>query len=205
MQILYALGIVGLSLLLSMNLPYFYIRAKESVISASKQLEFEKRDVKNSWVVALICLLPSLLVLIITKNNAVTAITLALGLIAYCDFAIRWIPDCLLYSTVWLSLVLRAGQMFDQGIMGAVLFCLPMLIVQGFSLMTKQKGCFASGDLYLTPALGVWFMPEIAPALMACVLLISSFVSRFIKEVPLITCILPVFTGYQICAKYLYF
>ncbi|WP_446717730.1 A24 family peptidase [Erwinia sp. OLCASP19] len=141
----------------------------------------------------------------LSNDKEATSFILLLGIIAYCDLTTRWIPDCLLYGAVWLSLGLRSGHLLEQGITGAALFCLPVFILQGVSLLTRRKGCFASGDLYLIPAIGVWFVPGLAPALMACTLMLASLVSRYVKDVPFITCILPVFTGYKICEHFLLF
>lgn len=187
------------------KIPSFYIKAKESVISTSIELKKEVQEINSSWIAALICNLPALLIYMLSKDKEIAAITFVLGILAYFDLTVRWIPDCLLYGTVWLSLGLNAEQLLTHGVISAVLFTLPALILQGYSLLNRRKGVFASGDLYLMPAIGVWFLPELAPGLMACALMLASFVSRYEKRVPFITCIFPIFIGYEVCEFLLFF
>lgn len=202
-MIWYALLLLVFSFWIRNKLPVYYMRAKESVISACTELEKEEQEIKSSWITAFICILPGLLIYILSKDKETAAITFVLGLLAYFDLSTRWIPDCLLFGAVWLSLGLNAENLLTQGLISAVLFTLPALILHGYSLLTRGKGVFASGDLYLFPALGIWFLPELAPGLMACALLLASFVSRYEKKVPFITCIFPIFIGYEVCEHYL--
>lgn len=204
-MIWFSIAILIFSFWIQKKLPAFYIKAKDSVISASVELEKEAQEINSSWIAALICTLPALLIYMLSKDKEAAAITFALGLLAYFDLTARWIPDCLLYGTVWLSVGLNAEQLLIQGVISAILFTLPALILQGYSLLTRRKGVFASGDLYLMPAIGVWFLPELAPGLMACALMLASFVSRYEKRVPFITCILPIFIGYEVCEYYFLF
>ncbi|KYP90580.1 hypothetical protein WB91_08765 [bacteria symbiont BFo1 of Frankliniella occidentalis] len=195
----FSIEILIFSFWIHKKIPSFYIKAKESVICASIELEKEVPEIKTSWIAAMVFTLPALLIYILSKDKEIAAITFVLGILAYFDLTTRWIPDCLLYGTVWLSLGLNAEQLLIQGVISAVLFTLPALILQGYSFLTRRKGVFASGDLYLLPAIGVWFLPELASGIMACALMLASFVSRYEKRVPFITCILPIFIGYEVC------
>lgn len=194
-----AAALLALAFLLSKKHPVIYTAIKTNVISESKALESDCRDPASSWLAAICCVFPCLVVYALNGNAGAAAMVLLVGCAAYSDLMTRWIPDCLIYGTVWLSLIFRADSLFMEGITGALIFCAPVLLLQGLSFWRRRTGCFASGDLYLLPAIGLWIMPEYALLVLSCGLMLALFASRYDKQIPFITCIFPAFVGYMLC------
>lgn len=194
-----ALLALTLAYLLSSKLPVFFSATKNSVISEGKALEADCQDPAGSWLAAICCVLPCLLVYALNGNEGAAALVLLVGCAAYSDLMTRWIPDCLIYSTVWLSLLCRSDSLLMEGITGALIFIAPVIVLQGLSFWRRRAGCFASGDLYLLPAIGLWIMPEFALLVMSCGLMLALLASQYDKQIPFITCIFPAFVGYMLC------
>lgn len=200
---LYAAVLLALSFLLSQRLPGVYSSVRRGVIENSKQLESESRGGRRSWPGALCCLMPCLIVYAVNGDAATAAMVLLMGIAAYCDMMTRWIPDCLIYGCVWLSLACHTDSVVSLGLLSAALFCLPVMIMQAAAWLKLRTVCFATGDLYLLPAAGLWVKPEYAFSVMAVGLIPALVASRFVKQVPFITCLFPIFVGYLLCESFL--
>ncbi|WP_164834921.1 prepilin peptidase [Photorhabdus temperata] len=190
---------MAFSIVVSKQLPAIYMSVKLNVISDSKRLEDENRAVGKSFISAIFCLLPSILIFYLSNNICLSGLIFLLGCIAYTDLMARWIPDCLIYSCLLVSLFSLPEHREGEAILSIILFLLPAGVLQIALFIKQGVGCIASGDFYIFPAIAVWLAPESSAPVMLTALGLALVLSRIVKEVPFITCLFSVFVGYQIC------
>lgn len=196
----YFVVVVIFALILSSKFPLIYASVKAEVISGGKTLENEKREVGGNCAYALSCLLPSMIIYYLSQDVWLSCLMILLGIVAYTDLMARWVPDCLIYAISWVSLMSGSNHNIEEGILSVVLFVLPVALFQAIAFIRQGTGSIASGDFYLFPPIALWLSPEYSALVMLVSLGGAIIVSRFVKEVPFITCLFPVFMGYQICA-----
>lgn len=198
----YFVVVVIFALILSSKFPLIYANVKAGVISGGKTLEKEKREVGGNCAYALSCLLPSMIIYYLSQDLWLSCLMILLGIVAYTDLMARWVPDCLIYAISWVSLMSGSNHSIEEGILSVVLFVLPVALFQAIAFIRQGTGSIANGDFYLFPPIALWLAPEYSALVMLVSLGGAIIVSRFVKEVPFITCLFPVFMGYQICALY---
>lgn len=192
--------VVLFSVIAAKSLPYLYERAKKEVITDSKKLKNENQETKFSIIYSVICIIPSCVIFSLGRDMWLSGVVLILGYVAYTDLMTRWVPDCLIYSCLSVSLLSPQITKDGEMILSVVLFVMPVVIMQIIGYIREGKACVCSGDFYLFPALAVWIAPQYAATVMLISIGLGISISRTVKEVPFITCLFPVFVGYQLCA-----
>lgn len=198
----YFVVVVIVAFILVSKFPLIYASVKADVISGGIRLENEDREVCGNCAYALSCLLPSMIIYYLSQDLWLSCLMILLGIVAYTDLMARWVPDCLIYAISWVSLMSGSNHSIEEGILSVVLFVFPMALFQVIAFIRQGTGSIANGDFYLFPPIALWLAPEYSALVMLVSLGSAIIVSRFVKDVPFITCLLPVFVGYQICAMY---
>lgn len=194
--------VVMFALFLSFYLPRFYESAK---ISASISItEATKGDeVKRARPCLAVMLLSGgvLPAWLITHSPVFTIFVLLLGSAAYIDCVTQWVPDVLIFALSWSSLcaVLPQGQDSIAALSGAGLMLVPVLLLNLITTLRSQPPAMASGDLYVLPALGVWLPVDSAAICIALSLVLTMVVGIYVRSVPFITILYPVFMGVSLC------
>lgn len=202
LYLIFFLVLVSFGVLASKQLPLIYEVVKANVLEQNKGLESEKIKVKVNSVIAILFSLTSLPIYYFTSDIKFSVFVFVFSCVAYIDLAIRWVPDVLIYGMVWIS-VLGINQTLQDGIVSMVLFCFPAALLYLLSYVKDGRGCIASGDWYVFPAVGIWIAPEYAALVMVISIGVALITSRFVKNVPFLTCMFPVFLGGQLCEVFI--
>lgn len=134
-----------------------------------------------------------------TGSVILSCFILVLAAIAYADLATRWIPDILIYILIVITLIDVEKQSLVIRGLGAVLFFTPPLFLNLYGYLKTKMCWIASGDFYVFFALGFWIQAEYAAVIILITLLIGALLMRLCNNVPLVTCVFPVFIGYKLC------
>lgn len=204
LYLFYFLFLVSFGVLASKQLPLVYDAVKANILEQNKNLDSEKIKVEVNSAIAILFSLTSLPIYYFTSDIKLSVFVFVFSCVAYTDLAIRWVPDVLIYVMVWIS-ILGINQTLQDGIVSMVLFCFPAALLYLVSYVKDGRGCIASGDWYVFPAIGIWIAPEYAALVMVISIGVALITSRFVKNVPFLTCVFPVFLGGQLCEIYLAF
>lgn len=199
---LIALGVLIFSVVLAFNLPVIYhsarLAAEESCAESSNE------PIKVSVKPLLAVLMLSIGVIptwMITHNPALTLFVMVLGCSAYIDYITRWVPDVLIFALSWIALLALLPEKGEvsPALISAAMMLIPALLINTIAWFLSRTTALASGDLYVLPSIGVWLAPEWAAVCMGITLSITLIASRYVRSVPFITALYPVFIMVAIC------
>lgn len=198
---IYSIALAVLGKLFADHLPYVYQTVKIKIIEDNKLLESEGFKTESYPFVSVLMFMSVILIYILTDNLYLSVFVFAFACVAYTDLVMRWVPDILIYSMIWISL-LGFTKPIDEGLLSIALFCLPALVIYLVSYISNRGKCIASGDWYVIPSVGLWLSPDIAASYMAVCIILVAITCRYTKDVPLLACLFPVFVGGQLCEFY---
>ncbi|MCX8963108.1 prepilin peptidase [Erwinia psidii] len=196
------LGVLIFSLMLAFNLPVLYTSARLGAAESCADTTADLGVVRIRPFLAVLILCGGVIpAWVMTHNPLLAFFVLLLGSAAYIDSMTQWVPDVLIFILSWVSLIaLLPGQFDALGVLaGAVVMILPAIALNLITWRRSQPTAFASGDLYVLPATGVWLAPEWAGVCMAISLTLTLIASRYVRGVPFITVLYPVFVVVAIC------
>jgi len=195
-------AILIFSVMLAFNLPALYAGARiaAETSAAETQAYPEVAPIRPLLAAVLLCggVLPAWLM---THNPAFTLFVLLLGSAAYIDCVTQWVPDLMIFLLSWLALTALLPDRPDAitALIGAAVMLLPALLLNLITWIRSQPPALASGDLYVLPAIGVWLTPTLSGACLALSLVLTAIAGRFVRGVPFITVLYPVFVVVSIC------
>lgn len=195
-------AILIFSVMLAFNLPALYAGARiaAETSAAETQAYPEVAPIRPLLAVVLLCggVLPAWLM---THNPAFTLFVLLLGSAAYIDCVTQWVPDLMIFLLSWQALTALLPNRPDAiaALIGAAVMLLPALLLNLITWIRSQPPALASGDLYVLPAIGVWLTPTLSGACLALSLVLTAIAGRFVRGVPFITVLYPVFVVVSIC------
>lgn len=195
-------AILIFSAMLAFNLPAFYEGAKlASAESAAEAQAYPASAPIRPFLAAILLCGGVLPTWVLTQDPALTLFVLLLGSAAYIDCVTQWVPDLLIFLLSWLALSTRLPGLSDalQPLSGAAVMLLPPLLLNLITWMRSQPPALASGDLYVLPAIGVWLTPTWSGACLTMSLMLTAIAGRFIRGVPFITVLYPVFVAVSLC------
>lgn len=198
-------GVVLLSILLSSCLPFLYQSARVNVAKSHEELKLSPCVVHRNPFLAVLLLSGGMLPLwTMTHSPGLAIFVMLLGSAAYIDYITQWVPDVLIFGLAWVALITIIPSQPDliSSLSGAAIIILPALMLNLINWLRSQPAVFASGDLYLLPSLGVWLAPQSSGICIAISLIIAVAVNFYVREVPFITVIYPVFVGVIICGAW---
>ncbi|SFF37877.1 Type IV leader peptidase family protein [Kosakonia radicincitans] len=190
------------SALLAFNLPALYAGARRAAEASTAETQAypEAAPIRPLLAGMLLCggVLPAW---ILTHNPTFTLFVLLLGSAAYIDCVTQWVPDLLIFLLSWLALttLLPGGPDAVPELTGAAVMLLPALLLNLITWLRSQPPALASGDLYMLPAIGVWLAPSWSGACLAMSLVLTAIAGRFVRGVPFITVLYPVFVAVSLC------
>lgn len=177
-----------------------YKREKELAIGNLEDLKNEKVTINSSsLLVSLICIL-NICVYAYSENDILILYCLLLSIVAYTDYAAKWVPDTLIFLMVALSGIAIEPEYIICSLISIVFFTAPALFINLIGYVRKREVWIASGDFYIIPTIAVWVEPEHAASLMLLVLMVTISISVRCKKVPMITVIYFSFMGYKLCS-----
>ena len=195
-------AILIFSVMLAFNLPALYAGARiaAETSAAETQAYPEVAPIRPLLAVVLLCggVLPAWLM---THNPTFTLFVLLLGSAAYIDCVTQWVPDLMIFMLSWLALTALLPDRPDAitALIGAAVMLFPALLLNLITWIRSQPPALASGDLYVLPAIGVWLTPTLSGACLALSLVLTAIAGRFVRGVPFITVLYPVFVVVSIC------
>lgn len=195
-------AILIFSVMLAFKLPALYAGARIAAeASASEtQLYPEVAPIRPLLAAVLLCggVIPTWLM---THNPAFALFVLLLGSAAYIDCTTQWVPDQMIFLLSWLALTAILPDSPDAmtALIGAAVMLLPALLLNLITWIRSQPPALASGDLYVLPAIGVWLTPTLSGTCLALSLVLTAIAGRFVRGVPFITVLYPVFVVVSIC------
>lgn len=177
-----------------------YKREKKLAIDNSEELKNENVTINSSGaLVSLICIL-NICIYACSENEILILYCLLLSIVAYTDYAVKWVPDTLIFLMVALSGIAIEPEYITCSIISIILFAAPALFINLIGYVRKREVWIASGDFYIIPTIAVWVEPEHAACLMLIVLMVTISISVRCKKVPMITVIYFSFMGYKLCS-----
>ncbi|HAS8353300.1 TPA: hypothetical protein I7721_19635 [Vibrio vulnificus] len=179
-----------------------YESVRLSVVNSIKDTENKNKSKKHGFWVAIASILPSVILFHFSGSIWVFIAFFLFGCVAYTDFIVHWVPDCLIYAALSVSLLNPDIKLNNELWLSVFLFLLPVVILQAVSYVRKRFLCISSGDFYMFPAMAVWVLPEYAAPVMLTAIGVAILFSRKTNKVPFMTCLFFVFSGYQLCAFY---
>lgn len=198
------LAVLVTSLMLAFNLPALYHSARLTAEEACAETpsEAEKASIRPFMAMTLIGggALP---IWATTHDLMLVLFILLLGCAAYIDAVTRWVPDLLIFVLSWVALisVLPGNRDTVEVLAGVAVLMLPALSLNVLTFLRKQQPALASGDLYILPAIGAWLTPPAAGLCLAASFIIAAIAGRYVRGVPFITVLYPVFVMVMLCAK----
>lgn len=201
---IYSVALAVMGILFAEQLPHIYQSVKEKVILENKSLEIEEVKEKSHPIISALLFVSVLIVYVLTNNIQLSVFVFVFACLAYTDYVLRWVPDVMIYVMLWISFF-SVTKPISEGLFGIVLFCLPALLIYLYSYIRYRVRCIASGDWYVFPSIGLWLSPDTAASYMAVCIILVFIISRYTRDVPLLTCLFPVFVGGQLCELYFAF
>lgn len=196
-------GLLLFSLMLAFNLPALYAGARIAATESGAEAYPDVARIRPFLAVVLLCggVFPAWM---LTHSPAVALFVLLLGSAAYIDCVTQWVPDLLIFLLSWLALtaLLPGGPDALPALAGAAVMLLPALLLNLITWLRAQPPALASGDLYVLPAIGAWLTPEWSGACLATSLLLTAVAGRFVRGVPFITVLYPVFVVVLLCGAW---
>ncbi len=190
------------SAMLAFNLPALYAGARlaAETSTADAQAYPQVAPIRPFLAAVLLCggVLPAWL---LTHNTAFVLFVLLLGSAAYIDCVTQWVPDLLIFLLSWLALttLLPGGPDAVPALTGVAVMLLPALLLNLITWLRSQQPALATGDLYVLPAIGAWLTPSWSGACLVVSLLLTAIAGRFVRGVPFITVLYPVFVAVSLC------
>lgn len=190
------------SVMLAFHLPALYAGARlaaETSVTESQAYP-EVAPIRPLLAAVMLCggVLPAWLM---THNLAFIMFVLMLGSAAYIDCVTQWVPDLIIFILSWLALttLLPGGSDAIPILTGAAVMLLPALVLNLITWLRSQPPALASGDLYVLPAIGAWLTPPWSGTCLVMSLVLTAIVGRFVRGVPFITVLYPVFVAVSLC------
>lgn len=202
--VIYSIALSILGKLFADHLPHVYQAVKVKIIEDNKSLEKEGLKTESHPFVSGLMFMSVIMIYALTDNMYLSFFVFFFACLAYTDYVMRWVPDVLIYVMVWISFI-SFTKPLTEGILSIALFCLPALLIYSYSYIRNKEKCIASGDWYVFPSIGLWLSPSTAASYMAVCIILVVIISRYTKDVPLLTCLFPVFVGGQLCELYFVF
>jgi Type IV leader peptidase family. len=190
------------SLVLAFNLPALYASARiaAEASAAETQAYPDVAPIRPLLAAVMLCggVFPAWLM---THNPAFVLFVLLLASAAYIDCVTQWVPDLIIFLLSWLALttLLPGGADAIPALTGAAVMLLPALLLNLITWMRSQPPALASGDLYVLPVIGAWLTPTWSGACLAMSLVLTAIAGRFVRSVPFITVLYPVFVAVSLC------
>lgn len=192
-------GLVVSSFIIAQLTPLVYKMKRADAITQNELLLREESNIKKHNIFSLVIFLCPLLLLHLSGNTNLFYFSLLMAIGAYTDLSTRWIPDPVIYLLLALSLLSIDKSDVTQ-YWGMVFYLLPVILLNIFCRIFKGGYVIASGDMYIFPSVGLMVSPEHASELMALNLVFCVIISRWVKQIPLVTVAYFTFIGYQLCA-----
>lgn len=195
-------AVLMFSLVLAFNLPALYASARiaAEASAAETQAYPDVAPIRPLLAAVMLCggVFPAWLM---THNPAFVLFVLLLASAAYIDCVTQWVPDLIIFLLSWLALttLLPGGSDAIPALTGAAVMLLPALLLNLITWMRSQPPALASGDLYVLPAIGAWLTPTWSGACLAMSLVLTAIAGRFVRGVPFITVLYPVFVAVSLC------
>lgn len=138
---------------------------------------------------------------LLTHNPGFVLFVALLGSAAYIDCVTQWVPDLLIFLLSWLALTTLLPGCPDAipALAGAAVMLLPALLLNLITWLRSQPPALASGDLYVLPAVGAWLTPTLSGVCLAISLVLTAIAGRFVRGVPFITVLYPIFVAVSLC------
>ena len=190
------------SAMLSFNLPALYAGARMAAeaSTADDQAYPDVAPVRPLLAAVMLCggVMP---VWLLTHNTGFVLFVLLLGSAAYIDCVTQWVPDLLIFLLSWVALttLLPGGPDAINALTGAAVMLLPALLLNLITWLRSHPPALATGDLYVLPALGAWLTPTWSGTCLAMSLMLTAIAGRFVRGVPFITVLYPVFVAVSLC------
>lgn len=203
-MILIITAVLLFSAALAFMLPplYSHARLAAEASAAETQAYPEVAPIRPLLAAFILCggVLPAWLM---THSPAFALFVLLLGSAAYIDCVTQWVPDLIIFLLSWLALMTLLPGTADTlpALTAAVVMLLPTLILNLVNWLRAQPPAFASGDLYVLPAIGVWLTPISSGACLSISVVLTAIAGCFIRGVPFITVLYPVFVVVYLCAE----
>lgn len=190
------------SLILAFNLPALYAGARLAAESSAAETQAypDVAPIRPLLAAVMLCggVFPAW---VLTHNPAFVLFVLLLASAAYIDCVTQWVPDLLISLLSWLALTTLLPGATDAlpAVTGAAVMLLPALLLNLITWIRSQPPALASGDLYVLPAIGAWLTPTWSGACLALSLVLTAIAGRFVRGVPFITVLYPVFVAVSLC------
>ncbi len=196
----YYVGIMLIfAIVFSISFPTLYLKEKDRFIESCAELNQEAFKPERLTIFAILIFLMPLLIFYLSGEIVLSIFIFVFAIVAYTDASARWIPDCLIYALLVISMISVRLDDIETIILSVMLYIIPALMLSLYGSIMKNETWIASGDYYVFPSIGMMVFPQYAAGLMFTNLFLVILISRRVPKVPLVTIVFITFTGYQIC------
>ncbi|WP_234015224.1 MULTISPECIES: prepilin peptidase [Cronobacter] len=195
-------GILLFSVMLAFFLPAIYTGARIAASESCAEADGYPLDARIRPLLAALLICGGVFpVWFLTGNTWFVAFVLLLGTAAYIDCITQWVPDLLIFLLSWVALAGTLPGVPDSLLTyaGAAVMLLPALLLNLITWLRSQPPALASGDLYVLPAIGTWLTPQMSGVCLALSILLTAVVGRFVRGVPFVTVLYPIFVVVFLC------
>ncbi|EOU1311459.1 prepilin peptidase [Cronobacter sakazakii] len=195
-------GILLFSVMLAFFLPAIYTGARIAASESCAEADGYPLDARKRPLLAALLICGGVFpVWFLTGNIWFVAFVLLLGTAAYIDCITQWVPDLLIFLLSWVALAGTLPGVPDSQLTyaGAAVMLLPALLLNLITWLRSQPPALASGDLYVLPAIGSWLTPQMSGVCLALSILLTAVVGRFVRGVPFVTVLYPIFVVVFLC------
>ncbi|EOW6411066.1 MULTISPECIES: prepilin peptidase [Cronobacter] len=195
-------GLLLFSVMLAFFLPAIYTGARIAASESCAEADGYPLDARIRPLLAALLICGGVFpVWFLTGNTWFVAFVLLLGTAAYIDCITQWVPDLLIFLLSWVALAGTLPGVPDSLLTyaGAAVMLLPALLLNLITWLRSQPPALASGDLYVLPAIGTWLTPQMSGVCLALSILLTAVVGRFVRGVPFVTVLYPIFVVVFLC------
>ncbi|MCR8998653.1 A24 family peptidase [Rahnella perminowiae] len=195
-------AVILFSLMLAFNLPSLYQRARLIAATSCESTALYPVVARVRPWRAMFLLCGGVLPVWMQSHDWTLALfVLLLGSAAYIDSITRWVPDVLIFLLSWVALTARLPGSPDVLLVfaGVVVMLIPVLTFNLIRMTRAQLPVLASGDVYVLAAVGAWLTPQASAVCLALSFVLTTAASRFLRGVPFITLLYPVFVVVWLC------
>lgn len=196
---LYLVVMCMFACLFSVILPSIYLKEKRNVLSQCSELEIEQNQPLKLPVFANFIFIMPVIMFYLSGDMILSIFFFFFAVVAYTDASARWIPDCIIYALLVISMIASRTTDLETACWSIFFYIIPALILSFYGQIVRNETWIASGDYYVFPAVALMILPQYAAGIMLINLFIVLLVSRWVSKVPLVTVAFITFTGYQLC------
>lgn len=123
----YYVGIMLIfAIVFSISFPTLYLKEKDRFIESCAELNQEAFKPERLTIFAILIFLMPLLIFYLSGEIVLSIFIFVFAIVAYTDASARWIPDCLIYALLVISMISVRLDDIETIILSVMLYIIPL-------------------------------------------------------------------------------